>query len=90
MTGAAARKRHNWKRKEELAARAECKWKDGAGQWKPRTAWRFGREAQRAVVRIFEMTGREYIKYECRVCQQWHIKPHPTRWRASLLVQMLE
>ena len=89
MTGAAAKKRHEKARSERSSLLKDHKYRDEEGEWHDRPAFH-RRTAQRAVERIYEMTGAEYVKYECRNCGEWHIKPHGKRWRASLLVQMLD
>lgn len=85
MPGAGARKRHSQERKKKV----EHCYKASEGVWQPKPGFT-RRGAQRAVDRIYELTLSRYIKYECRVCLQWHIRPHSTKWRASLLVQLLE
>lgn len=89
MVGAGAKQRHNDKRREKLKLHEWCQWKDGEGVWHPKPGFN-RRGAQRAIERIYEMTLHQYEKYECEVCLMWHIRPHKTRWRASVLVQMVE
>lgn len=75
MTGAGARKRHNAARKEKVRLR-ECQYRDPSlGVWLPRAAWPTRRGARRAIDRIYDLTGRAYVRYECQVCGMFHIKP---------------
>lgn len=85
MPGAGARKRHSRERKYKV----EHCYKTLEGVWLPKPGFT-RRGAQRTVERLYELTLARYIKYECRICQEWHIKPHQTKWRASLLVQLLD
>lgn len=85
MPGAGVRKRHNQKRKMKM----EHMFRDAEGVWHPKPGFT-RRGAQRTVERLYELTLAQYLKYECRVCHEWHLKPHGSRWRASLLVQLAE
>ena len=85
MPGAGARKRH----KQDRRAKVDHMYRDAEGVWHPKPSFT-RRGAQRTVERLYDLTLRQYVKYECRVCQEWHLKPHSSQWRASLLVQMVE
>ncbi len=75
MTGAGASKRHSQRRRAVVKARRDCNYRDSQGVWQPRAAWKTKRAAKRAIDRIYDATGRAYVRYECSGCGLYHIKP---------------
>jgi hypothetical protein len=69
MSGKGADQRRRQRRK----LRQDCYWRGLDGVWQPRYGFK-DRGARRAIERIYDLTGRVYVRYKCELCGLVHIK----------------